>query len=164
MDEMARFSFAGFMLLKKNSNWLRALLGMMCWAVVARAGLPYLPIYGPTPLRVAPKPAPPVVAAEKPAAAPTNIPPALVTMPANTNAPTEAVAPPPEMIALPNSPSDDIYKLNAQGMVAITPQMLATYFRPVTVGTNEAVVAGQVPIGFVPPFTHPDSRAEYIVK
>jgi hypothetical protein len=49
-------------------------------------------------------------------------------------------------------------------MVMITPQVLATYFRPLTVGTNDGFITGQMPVGFVPPFTHPDSRAEYNVK
>ena len=75
------------------------------------------------------------------------------------------------LLTLPEAAPDQtfgptVFNLAEQGGSIVTPQMLATYFRPVTIGTNSGVIGGVLPIGFVPPFTvpHPDSRAEYLVK
>ena len=50
-------------------------------------------------------------------------------------------------------------------LLGITPQMLATYFRPIQLGTNSAVPIMPFQVIFMPPMP-PDksSHAEYIVK
>ena len=153
---------------------LRALAVMVMIGIAAHAGLPYLPIAGPPAMRVEPKKIAAPVVAEAPAAkAPTNLPPVLQTLATATNAPAEETNAPVEMLAMPDSATDHTFvspgfTAAGQGMAGITPQMLANYFRPVTIGTNNGVIGGMLPIGFVPPFTptetHADSRAEYIVK
>jgi hypothetical protein len=163
-----------------NAASLRALIGMLLIGIVARAGLPYLPVVGPPETRVAVKKTNDVsvIALEKSRAKNFSNTVAAVAMPlpaptksADTNAETNAPA--VTMLAMPESAVDPtfgptVFNLSEQGLVNITPQMLATYFRPVNVGTNSGVIGGALPIGFVPPFTvsgsHPDSRAEYIVK
>ena len=139
----------------------------------AHAGLPYLPLVGPPPMRVAaakPSPVSSVIALEKSAAnSVTNVPPVLETV-AATNILIPETNAPVEMLALPSGPVDptfgpSVFNSTEPGMVNLTPQMLATYFRPVVMGTNTAIIGGVLPIGFVPPFTRPESsHAEYIVK
>lgn len=152
---------------------LRALIGMVMIGIAAHAGLPYLPLVGPPPMRVEAKKIPPApVVAEVAVKAPTNIPPVLKTLAVATNAPEETNVP-VDILAMPSGPLDQTFVspgvgLTGQGMTGITPQMLASYFRPVVVGTNTGVIGGMLPMGFVPPFTvmqpHADSHAEYIVK
>jgi hypothetical protein len=59
-----------------------------------------------------------------------------------------------------------IFALPTPDLLGITPQMLATYFRPVQFGTNSAALVGPFHVGFMPPQPAPEksSRAEYIVK
>ncbi len=160
---------------------LRALIGVVLIGIVAHAGLPYLPLTGPLEMRVAAKKTNDfsVIALERQRAKTFSNVVASVAMPApaptmaGTNLTEETNPPTVPLLAMPTSGGDQtfgptVFNLTEQGMVSITPQMLATYFRSVTVGTNSGVIGGVLPIGFVPPFTvsqtHPDSRAEYIVK
>lgn len=152
---------------------LRALIGMVMIGIAAHAGLPYLPIAGPPAMRMEPKKIVVPAVVEVAVKAPTNIPPVLQTLAIPTNAPVEETNGPVEILGMPNGATDHTFvspgfSAAGQGMSGITPQMLATYFRPVTIGTNTGVIGGMLPIGFVPPFTptemHANSRAEYIVK
>lgn len=159
---------------QKRSASLRALTGMVLIGLAAHAGLPYLPLAGPPAMRQEAKIIPPVAAVSEapPVKAPTNVPPVLQTLEVATNAPEEAKVP-VEVLAVPGGMTDHTFvsptfTATGQGVASITPQILATYFRPVTIGTNMGVIGGMLPIGFVPPFTpvesRADSRAEYIVK
>lgn len=153
---------------------LRALAGMVMIGIAAHAGLPYLPIAGPPAMRMEPKKIVTAAVVETPVVkAPTNVPPVLKTLEIPTNAPAEETNGPVEILGMPDGATDHTFvspgfTATGQGMSGITPQILATYFRPVTIGTNTGVIGGMLPIGFVPPFTptetHADSRAEYIVK
>ena len=173
---MAAFQGRQFMTPSRQNGaaTMKALLGMVLIGIAAHAGLPYLPLTGPPPMRVAVKsvaaPAPVVIEKTK---APTNLPPVLKTLALVTNTPNLETNPPVEMMAMPagaddHPPGVPVFNLTEQSMPSITPQMLATYFRPVTIGTNGGVIGGVLPIGFVPPFTrlesHADSRAEYLLK
>lgn len=166
MTQMAKFSPPKKIMPRRQHDWFRALIGMVLIGIAAHAGLPYLPVYGPPAMRMTAKPPPPPAVVEvKADKIPTNVPPMLATVPAMpTNSFSGETNASAELIAMPRMPGDENFPLNAQGMVAITPQVLAAYFRPVTFGTNSGVITGGEPLGFVPPFTHPDSRAEYIVK
>ena len=163
---------------------IRALLGMVMIGIAAHAGLPYLPLTGPPPLRVAaarPSATAAVIALEKSAAKSsspnnfTNTPAAAETaalVSTNSASAPEAAQNIPDapLVGTTAGPADGtvgvpVFNLPEQGLMTITPQMLATYFRPVSFGTNGGVIAGVLPIGFVPPFTRLESsRAEYIVK
>lgn len=154
---------------------LRALVGMVMIGIAAHAGLPYLPLAGPPAMRLEPKkiPTAPVVVATTAIKAPTNLPPVLKTLTMTTNVSEGETNLPVEIVGMPGGTADQTFvtpgfTVTGQGMGSITPQMLATYFRPVTIGTNTGVIGGMLPIGFVPPFTRPethaDSHAEYIVK
>ena len=157
---------------KKSAASLKALIAMLMIGIVAHAGPPYLPVYGPPPLRVAeakkPTAAAAVIALEKSAARSLTNPPALLVTKAVTSADTNLPAEP--LVGVSSSAESDgtfaptVFALSEQGMAHMTPQMLATYFQPVVVGTNGGFTTAQVPMGFVPPFAHADSRAEYIVK
>ena len=158
---------------QNNAAALRALIGMVMIGIAAHAGLPYLPLVGPPPMRVEAKKIPPApVVAEVVVKASTNIPPVLKTLAVATNAPEETNVT-VDILGMPIGPVDQTFVppeagLTGQGLTGITPQMLAHYFRPVAVGTNPGVIGGMLPMGFVPPFTalqpHADSHAEYIVK
>ena len=150
-------------------------------SAVAHAGLGYLPLAGPPPLRI--------VAAKNPLAeaAPFNL--AADTNFAVTLSAAEAVNLPTNSLAtfgqtnstddvLPiglgaGNVSDDPFSPAVLGMAPpellnISPQMLTTYFHPVARGTNTAAnVVAPVPVMFMPPQVHtfqPSSHAEYIVK
>ena len=159
----------------------KALFGMFFIGTAGHAQLAYLPVAGPPPLRVAaakPSAAASIIALEKSAAnSLTNLPPVLTTKPLEANrtncfsADTNAPLTEPLIGVSPSTPAADtfavpVFNLPSSSTMSMTPQLLATYFRPINVGTNGAAVIGAVPIGFVPPFTDPDksSRAEYIVK
>ena len=64
--------------------------------------------------------------------------------------------------------SASIFALPTPDLLGLTPQMLATYFRPVRFGTNAAALTGPFHVGFMPPLPPPEpdksSHAEYIVK
>jgi hypothetical protein len=159
---------------------LKGLGAVVVLGAVAHAGMPYLPLIGPPPLRVQAVKSPaaaPVKYEATPALAATNPPVAVEAKdsPAMTNATslTSPVAAPP---LLPESPDGSLGDTFASSVLAmptpdllgITPQMLATYFHPVRMGTNCAAPAGPFQVIFMPPLPPPppdkSSHAEYIVK
>ena len=148
-------------------------------ATAARAGLAYLPMTGPAPMRVqvvkAPK-ALPEVAFTPLAAHDTNSPAAVENCVTDTNpvvVTSEGSTAPGQMPMIPMSvggPMDrafgtPIMALTSPDLMGITPQMLATYFQPTVTSTNNAVVV-PMHVGFVPPMVVPpkSSHSEYIVK
>lgn len=162
---------------------LKALATFVALGAVAHASLPYLPLIGPPPLRVQVVKSPPVsvvkfqakptLPAAKPplaGAADASAVPALAVTATNVTAPAM-----PVVFALPvaetpgqslgDAFSSSVFDLPTPDLLGITPQMLATYFRPIHFGTNAAVLAGPFHVSFVPPLP-PDksSHAEYIVK
>jgi hypothetical protein len=155
-------------------------------ATVARAGLSYLPLTGPAPMRVAivkspvQPPEPKIAFVAMLPAHDTNSPAAVENCVADTNP-----------IVISSRPSDDESKLppivlgadnalqipgsaGASGggmmplatpdLMGISPEMLATYFRPNAGGTNAVVVPAPYRVGFVPPLATPSSHSEYNVK
>ena len=161
---------------------LKALGIVIALGAVAHAGLPYLPLTGPPPLRMlaSKKPDAAVVKIEMPpAAASTNLLAAVEAkaFPGTTNAtggdaaaaviaasgPLNGMNANP---ALEETFSTSVFARPMPDLLSITPQMLATYFHPVEFGTNAAGLAGPFQVGFMPPLPAPDksSHAEYIVK
>jgi hypothetical protein len=161
-----------------GSASLKALAAVVALGAVAHAGLPYLPLIGPPPLRVqaAKSPVVSVVQFEaQPAVAVTNSnpPPVVVSkeFPGTTNAtggnvaatPLPMVASTPEE-SLGQTINSSVFALSTPELMGITPQMLATYFHPVQIGTNTALT-GPFRISFLPPVTpEKSSHAEYIIK
>jgi hypothetical protein len=173
-----------------ETGLIKALILGVITATVARAGIAYLPLTGPPALRVltvtSPKltsmtavPAMKIETMTKIATADTNCPEIKAF---NTNT-TETVVSSaggngpnytgtmPAITMGPGNPLDvpgniSGFALTAQSNFGITPEMLATYFQPLAVGTNGVVVAAPFRVGFIPPFAQPDksSHAEYIVK
>jgi hypothetical protein len=162
---------------KMGNASLKALATVIALGAVAHASLPYLPLIGPPPLRVqvARSPSANVVKfLAKPAAPPTNSPLAAAAL--TSTAPALAMVGPaipagfvppvaenPEQ-SLGDAFSTSVFPLPTPDLLGITPQMLATYFRPVQSGTNSTFV-GPFHVSFVPPLP-PDkySHAEYIIK
>jgi hypothetical protein len=157
---------------------LKALGIVLALGAVAHAGLPYLPLTGPPPLRLLAVKNPRPVAGLKIEAAPvahTNLAAVAVkNFPGTTNATsTDAanafLAGPLNGLgadrSLEETFSASVFALPTPDLLSITPQMLATYFHPVQFGTN-TVLTGPFHVGFMPPVPVPDksSRAEYIVK
>src|ERR1700678_324646 len=139
---------------------LKGLGTVVVLGTVAHAGMPYLPLIGTPPLRVQ--------AVKSPAAAPvkyeaisalaaTNLPVAVEAKasPAVTNtiSLTGPVAAPP---LLPESPdgylgdtfTSSVLAMPTPDLLGITPQMLATYFHPVRMGTNGTTPAGPFQVIF----------------
>jgi hypothetical protein len=164
---------------------LKALGIVVVLGAVAHAGLPYLPLVGPPPLRLLamknPQRAVVIKLEIPPTVAPTNTPGVVEAkvFPGTTNATsTDAVpayfaASGPLIGGEANQSLEDtfrasIFALPTPDMLSITPQMLATYFRPVQFGTNDGALTGPFHVGFMPPLPLPEpeksSRAEYIVK
>jgi hypothetical protein len=154
---------------------LNALAAIVVLGAVAHAGLPYLPLIGPPPLRVqaTKSPAAAVVKFEAPlAVAVTNLPAvAAKEFPGTTNSTGGAV--PLAAAPMLNSSTEEsvgetisssVFTLPTPDLMGITPQMLATYFHPVQFGTN-AVLTGPFRVSFLPPLSpEKSSHAEYIVK
>jgi hypothetical protein len=159
---------------KSGLGFWTALGALMVLGATAQAGLPYLPVVGPPPLRLevmvhhaaaaklatAPVPA----GAHSPLAlGQTNLPPPATPRIAAT---TPDAGPGPDAdrpVGAPLSPT--IFVLPTPDLLGITPQMLATYFTPFETSTNVTIGAA-IPISFTPPMPPPDksSHAEYIVK
>lgn len=161
----------------------RFALSAIAWLLTAcavPAGPPYLPLIGPAPLRLQPivshsataswkqVPGPSMTSATNTAALAETA----VTTVAGTNAAS------PSMISLAgNSPhpgdaqvlgdsfAASVFSLPAPDLLGISPEMLATYFHPVQLGTNAVGVLGPFHVSFTPPVA-PDnsSHASYIVK
>lgn len=166
---------------------LKAVAVVVVLDVVAHAGLPYLPLIGPPPLRMLALAAPrtagvkleasPVAKIETPATIATNLPAVVETkvfpgVTSVTGGDTSAVVSPLINTSANQSLEDtlhgSVFALPTPDLLGITPQMLATYFHPVQFGTNAVMLSGPYPISFQPPLPPPptdkSSRAEYIIK
>ena len=153
---------------------LKALAIVIVLGAVAHAGMPYLPLIGPPPLRVLAIKAPASAAAKLGAAAlaATNLwsGGAAGIVSGTTNATVEAAGVAVEPVIPTDSTlgetfSSSVFVLPTPDLLGITPQMLATYLHPVQTGTN-ALLGGQFRVSFLPPLLPPDkaSHAEYIIK
>jgi hypothetical protein len=160
---------------------LKAFIMALGVGAMAHAGLGYLPLAGPPPLRMVAAKNPPTDAAPWSLAADTNF---AVTLSAAEaiNMPTNSLAALGETNStddvLPiglgaGNVSDDPFSPAVLGMAPpellnISPQMLTAYFHPVARGTNTAAnVIAPMPVMFMPPQVQtlqPSSHAEYIVK
>jgi len=163
---------------------LKALSAMVVLGAVAHASMPYLPLIGPPPLRLQvvkkapgnflkflaqPPPAPAtamtatnsLVAAESGAPGSTH---GIAAAPLVSLVSAPASAPSPELL-LGNELAGSILTMPTPDLLGITPQMLATYFRPLQLGTNSALLTAPFRVSFMPPLP-PDksSHAEYNVK
>ncbi len=156
---------------------VKAFLLAIGFATFARAGMAYLPLTGPLPMRVlavkTPPPLPEVNATPLAAHDP-NSPAAVENCVAETNPIVITSTPgdtlPPIVMsgrtALEHPFGPPIYELATPELMGITPQMLATYFRPVGVNTNGPAVVFPFHVGFVPPVAPAEhsSHSEYNVK
>jgi hypothetical protein len=163
---------------------LKALSAFVALGAVAHAGVPYLPQIGPPPLRVTVVKSPPlnqIMFKEIPGVAATNLSAvaeaktsAVATNAVNLTAP---VASAPFIIETPNQSLGDtfaasVFALPTPDLLGISPQMLATYFRPVQGGTNFFAPNDPFHVVFMPPLPpllpalvpNTSSHAEYIVK
>jgi len=170
--------------MRNRGNAERALLKAFIVALglgaVAHAGLGYLTLAGPPPLRMVPAKNPASVVVPIDLSADTNMAAKLadnesekllatgnVALAGQTNS-TDDVLP----IALgAGNVSDDpfapaVFALAPPDLMNITPQMLAAFFHPVTRTNAVAEAAIPMPVMFMPPSTKPppSSHAEYIVK
>jgi hypothetical protein len=159
----------------------RALILALGTASIARAGIAYLPLTGPPAMRVL------AIRHQPPAPVGNTIPQVVIvntnTLAAGTNAcfdtNTEVYAVSsggantnlPAITIGSSNPLDttsgtQVFAMPGQDLFNVTPEILATYFKPLNVGTNGLAIAGPYRVGFIPPFTQPDksSHAEYIVK
>jgi hypothetical protein len=160
-----------------EAGLVKALLLAIGLATVARAGISYLPLTGPLPMRVlavkSPKPLP-EVAVTPLAAHDTNSSAAVENCVNDTNAIVTTSTPndklPPIVLsgrtAMENPFGPPIYELATPDLMGITPQMLAMYFRPAGVNTNAPAAVFPFRVGFVPPVveTEHSSHSEYNVK
>ncbi len=165
---------------------MKALCAMVVLGAVAHASMPYLPLIGPPPLRTQvvkkasgnflrflAQPAPP--AAPATATTATN---SLVAAGSGAPGSARGIAAPPlaSLVSAPasaqspetllgNELAGSILTMPTPDLLGITPQMLATYFRPLQTGTNSALLAAPFRVSFTPPLP-PDksSHAEYKVK
>jgi hypothetical protein len=152
-------------------------------ATVARAGLSYLPLTGPAPLRVtvvkspAQPPEPKIAFIAALPAHDTNSPAAVENCVADTNpivisskpsddAPTlpPIVLGADNALQIPGTTAAPIMQLSTPDLMGITPEMLATYFHPNAAGTNAVAVPVPFRVGFVPPLAPPSSHSEYNLK
>jgi hypothetical protein len=159
---------------------LKGLGAVVALGAVAHASMPYLPRIGPPPLRVqaVKTPAAAIVKSEatpvlppasQPAVAEARLAPVVTNFPDLTKPAVAVVSAPP----IPEGPdrslgdtfTSSVFPMPAPDLLGITPQMLATYFHPVQLGTNSAAPTGPFQVIFMPPLP-PDksSHAEYIVK
>jgi len=165
--------------MKNDIATLKALGVVVALGAMAHAGLPYLPLVGPPPLRVQPvpekrasfvletTPAPVTPAVTVPV---TNAPTVDLKAAVDTNLAVNAVATTatPETNATASvgeTISTSVFTLPAPDLIGITPQMLATYFRPMQFGGSNATVVLPLPLSFQPPQApQKSSHAEYILK
>jgi hypothetical protein len=158
-------------------------------ATIARAGLSYLPLTGPAPLRVAivkspvQPPEPKIALVRMIPAHDTNSPAAVENCIADTNfivissrpSDDESKLAPivlgadnalqiPGSTGTPGANGTSIMQLDTPDLMGITPEMLANYFRPNAAGTNAVVVPAPFRVGFIPPLATPSSQSEYNVK
>lgn len=168
---------------KSGSATLQAVAIVVVIGSIARGSMPYLPLVGPSPLRLAivkapARPAVPVETLATNAPAPVAATPVALNSAVATNNALELLAGqngpatnPVSPVMLPDSEkalgdtfSSAIFTMPPSDLVGMTPQMLATYFHPVLHATNP-VVNLLFPVTFMPPLP-PDqsSHAEYNVK
>jgi len=155
---------------------LKALGAFLVLGAVAHGSLPYLPLLGPPPLRIqAVKRPPPNNAVVKFVGSTVTNLAAMAAieakLPAGSTNPAIVGPSKPALISIPDTDkalgdtfSATVFALPTPNLLGISPEMLATYFRPVQRGTN-IVPMGLLPITFMPPLP-PDksSHAEYNVK
>jgi hypothetical protein len=162
-------------LMKPGIASLKALGAFLVLGAVAHGSLPYLPLLGPPPLRMqAVKSPPPNAVVKFVGSTVTNL---AAIAPIEAKLPTASTNPVivgfnrPALISIPETDkalgdtfSATVFALPTPNLQGISPEMLATYFRPVQRGTN-IVPMGLLPITFMPPLP-PDksSHAEYNVK
>ncbi len=158
---------------------LKAFVLAVSVATVARAGLAYLPVTGPLPLRMQVVKSAPLkaetVAGQFPSETKPDAALANLVSSADTTSPVAIAATnifpalPPVSIGAGNVLDDTfgtaIFALPMPELMGLTPQMLALYFHPAGNGTNAALV-GPFHVGFIPPLlpSEKSSHAEYIVK
>jgi len=155
-------------------------LAVTCEAA-AHAGLGYLPLLGPPPLRVQAPANLPGAIEQLNLTADTNFAPAVAAAEAanapsaNANSASGQTNSPSDLLPLSSNVESgaadpygtSIFSLASPDLLNITPQMLAAYFHPVARGTNTATeVVVPMPVIFTPPQNKPgpSSRAEFIVK
>lgn len=159
---------------------LKAFVLAVSVATVARAGLAYLPVTGPLPLRMQAGKSPPLKfetvagqfpAETKPDTALASLVSSADTTPLAANSATNIFpALPPVSLGAGNVLDDTfgaaIFALPMPELMGLTPQMLALYFHPAGNGTNGAALVGPFHVGFIPPLlpSEKSSHAEYIVK
>jgi hypothetical protein len=152
---------------------LKALAVFVVLGAVAHAGMPYLPLIGPPPIRF------PAVKSSAPAVVKFEATPALFAtnllmapaMSAATNLTVPLPTPATMVLETPSGALGDtftssIFQMPTPDLLGITPQMLATYFHPVQMGTNFPAPTAPFQVIFMPPVP-PDtksSHAEYILK
>ena len=163
-----------------NRALLKAFIVALGLSAVAHAGLGYLPLAVPPPLRMTPAKNPLTDATSLNLAPDTNLVGTLSAAEA-INLPTNSLATSGETnstddvlpIALgEGNVSENPFSPTMLGMAPpdflnISPQMLTTYFHPVARGTNSANIIAPPPVMFMPPqvqMFQPNSHAEFIVK
>ena len=170
--------------MEAGSASIKALAIVVALGAAAHAAIPYLPQVGPPPLRiqVVQSPATPLMArletTNTPSITATNVAATIETnisktvaslVSTNNGSPTEITSVSTAQPLPESSPGDalttSIFALPTPDLLGITPQNLATYFRPVQFGTNSTPVLVPFSLSFMPPFP-PDksSHAEYIIK
>ena len=159
----------------------KAFILMLGLGAVAHAGLGYLPLVGPPPLRIVAAKKPVTVLVPLDLSADTNMAAELATnesdkfLALNAAALTGQTNSTDDMLPIAlgaGNVSDDpfapaVFALAPPELLNITPQMLTAFFHPIARGTNDGPgVAGPVPVMFMPPAikSSPSSHAEYIVK
>jgi len=164
---------------------LKALGCTLVLGAAAHAAMPYLPLIGPPPIRTQ--------VVKSPGAAVVTYQSLLSSMNTNltasvtdSNSPagispflpgtTNLIGPVSSSFvgggmdeSLGDTISSSVFTLPTPDLLGITPQTLATYFRPVQFGTNQPALFGPLHVNFMPPLPLPptdtkSSHAEYIVK
>lgn len=149
---------------------LKTLFAVVVMGAVAHGSLPYLPLIGPPPLRVQAVKRPPDTLVKFIGSTVTNLPAVEAKMAAGSTNVADAGPAKPVLVApesnksLGDTFSATVFAMPTPNLLGISPEMLATYFRPVQRVTN-IVPVGLLPITFMPPLP-PDksSHAEYNVK
>ena len=167
-----------------RAGLIKALILAVAVASAARAGTAYLPRTGPPALRMLAVKSPKVASvmttqiSTNLAAGDTNCPDirALNTNTTETVVGSAGFSPnfggtlpaitmgPGNPLEAPNGAS--VFALPSQDTMGMTPQLLATYFQPLVLGTNGTAVAAPFRVGFIPPLAEPEksSHSAYIIK
>ncbi|MGA2246156.1 MAG: hypothetical protein ABSH48_14255 [Verrucomicrobiota bacterium] len=162
------------------SGPLATLAIVVALGAATHAAMPYLPLIGPPALRLQKvnSPAAGVVQFQASPVSPLSATNPLTAMASQGLLQTGAATNDAAALAAIQSPPGEgtegslsdtfaapILEMPTPDLLGISPQMLATYFLPVSHGTNSAALTGTFPLSFMPPLP-PDksSKAEYIVK